>query len=180
MVVDVHTRSASDVFRRFLPPGAHLHKVSEDRIVVGCLRIQVQIDGSLLRSTVFILGNITFFTHAKEHYVAAVARRLLVSSGGIETGRLRKACEQRALLKAQIFERLGEVVLRAGLKAVSPATQEDLVAVHLHYLFFGVVALYLQREENLFDLSLVCLLRAEEQRAATVDDVEAPSALRRW
>ena len=78
--------------------------------------------------------------------------------GGRELGNAR---QHRRLGDGHVLQRLAEIGLGGGGKAVGAVAQEDLVHVDLQDLVLGQLVLQLEREQHLVDLARVGLLRRE-------------------
>ena len=102
----------------------------------------------------FGLGDDARDPHALQHH-------LLPRHGALAVGHwigvmrvLRQAGEQGGLCDAQALQRLAEVGLRGGGKAIGALAQEDLVEVDLQDAVLGQGLLHLQRQQDLLGLAL--------------------------
>ena len=98
--------------------------------------------------------DVAVLLHLVEHDFLAFLRGVEVVERRIVVGTLRYAREHRALVEIEILDVLAEVRLRRRLHAVSALSEVDLIEIKFQNLLFRILALDLQREEDLLHLAL--------------------------
>ena len=120
-------------------------------------------DRRVARGVVLVPLDVAELQHAPEHVVPAHDRLFRIGDGVEPGGRLRQPRDHRELGKRELRDRAPVVDLRRGPDPVGALAEEDLVDVELEDLLLGELALDLQREEDLVELSDVRLLPGEEE-----------------
>ena len=143
----------SQLFLELLAHVAGEVRVGEDAVVRG--DGLVDLEGSLLRRVVLLLGDIAIRQHPVEHEIASLYAVLAaVDKRVVVRRRLGNAHEGGSLGQRQVGRVLREVALRGGLDAVRGIAVVDGVEVHAQYLVFRVHFLELDGKVHLAHLAL--------------------------
>ena len=101
--------------------------------------------------------------HPRKHPGTPALGAFGIQKRRIGLGRSREASEQGALGQIQLFGVLAEKCPRGRFHAVGAVAEIDLVHIHLENFFLRVVALQLQRQEELADFARQRLLLGKEK-----------------
>ncbi len=141
----------------------HLRDVT--RVEIRLTAMQSRHIGRQDRNLVLLPVDLTQLEHAREDVVASLECALGIGDGVVAGRRLRNAGQHRRLGGGELVELLVVIKRGRGRDAVGAVTEKDLIQIQIEDLILRQGSFDLQREQDLGELALEGLLRAEQEVA---------------